>query len=116
MKKTLDFNALEKPTLELTMKDKARTVLHVLTPTEKLIEELQAAAPGITAAMEGKDAGMVAEVYGLAAKLISVNQEGIEVTADDLRDPEKYGLGLEYLIIFFSAYLDFINEIAQAKN
>ena len=40
--------------------------------------------------------------------------EGITFTAEDLRD--KYGLKLEHLICFQPTYLDFINEIQNAKN
>jgi hypothetical protein len=38
----LDFNALEQPVLELTMKDPAKTVVRCEVPTEELVERLQA--------------------------------------------------------------------------
>lgn len=114
MSKKLDFNALEQPTLELTMKDAARTVIRVGIPTEDLIERLTAAAPGLQAAVKNKDPKLIREAYKLAADLISCNDADLHVSAEDLRD--KYRIKLEDLIIFCSVYLDFIADIQNAKN
>jgi hypothetical protein len=114
MSKKLDFNALEQPTLELTMKDEARTKIHVGIPAEDLIERLTAAAPDIKKAVKSKDGNLIRKTYELAADLISCNEECLQVSAEDLRG--KYGLKLPDLIIFTSIYLDFIGEIQNAKN
>lgn len=115
MAKILDFNALERPTLELTMKDQARTRIRVTTPTERLYERLLAASTELPSIRENKDASAIRATYDLAAELISCNLDGLTVTAEQLRDEYKLTWDTD-LIVFFSAYLDFIHEIKNAKN
>lgn len=114
MARALDFNSLVKPTLELTMKDDARTVLRVTTPKEALIERLAAGLPELEEALAKKDAGTIRAGFELAAELMSNNTDLLPVTAEELRD--KYKLSLEDLVVFFSVYLDFVGEIKNAKN
>ena len=52
MAKTLDFNVIAPPTLPLIMRDDRRTEIIVTTPTEGLVEELQAMAPELTKILE----------------------------------------------------------------
>lgn len=114
MKKTLDFNSLQRPTLELIMPDEARTVINVTTPSEALLEKLTANLDALEAAAKRADVEGIRQSYILAAEVISCNLEGQTVTAEELRD--KYKLGIDYAILFFNAYLDFIQEIKDAKN
>jgi len=114
MAKTLDFNKIHRPHLLLVMPDKDRTKIKVSTPTEGLIEELQASLPEFEAVLKEGDAETIKAVYDLAARLINCNQSAVHVTAEDLAG--KYGLNLEFLVEFFSAYIDFIGEITAAKN
>ena len=112
--KSLDFNTLQRPYLELTMQDTERTVIKVSTPTEALIEEFELAVPQLQALPKTANTEAVQASYNLAAKIINCNRSFITVTADELR--EKYKIDLEGLIIFFSAYMDFISEIYNEKN
>lgn len=114
MAKTLDFNKLNRPTLRLIMQDDRRTTIDVTTPSEALVEELTETAPELETVLKSMDANSIRTVYDLAARLISCNLAGLQVTAEDLRD--KYKMNLESLIVFFSAYIDFIEEITKAKN
>lgn len=114
MKKTLDFNSVQRPTLELTMKDDAHTVIPVCTPREELIEKLSARLPEIQEMMSKGDNEAIKAAFDLAAELISCNRDNFAVTGEDLR--QKYGMNLEDAILFFSAYLDFVGEIQAAKN
>lgn len=114
MARTLDFNRLERPTLLLVMPDKQKTKIKVTQPTEGLVEQLEATMPELKAALAKDDADAKRTVYDLAADLISCNTQGLQVTADDLRG--KYKIGLEFLVAFYNAYLDFINEIHEIKN
>lgn len=114
MAKTLDFNSLKKPALPLVMKDDKKTKIPVTTPTEGLVEKLQAAGPEFETVFATGDPEGVKAAYDLAAKLISCNLLGLQVTAEELRD--KYGLNLYDLVFFFGAYTDFLAEIANAKN
>lgn len=114
MAKTLDFNSIEPRVLELIMRDDNRTRINVSTPTEALVEELQMLAPKLNALIADKDKANIADIYDLAARLINCNRSDIRVTAEELRD--KYRMNLEALLIFFGAYMDFINEITHEKN
>ena len=114
MRKTLDFNSIEKPVLVITMKDDAHTEISVTSPTEELIERLQANASAITEATKEGTAESIRVVFTLMADLINCNLEYIKVTAEELRD--KYRMKLYDATVFFSAYMDFIDEIKTAKN
>lgn len=114
MAKVLDFNTIERPVLELVMQDDERTHIKVSTPTESLVEELAALAPQMDKVLQSKDADTIKAVYDLAARLINCNRSFIKVTPEDLRD--KFHMNLESLIIFYGAYVEFINELTNAKN
>lgn len=114
MAKTLNFNTITPPTLPLVMCDDDKTKITVTAPSEGLVEELQNAAPHMTEMLQSDDEASVPAIYDLAARLISCNKQHLEVTAEDLRG--KYRLNLEALIVFYNVYLDFLGEIANAKN
>lgn len=114
MAKTLDFNKLNRPVLQLVMQDDDKTVIKVTTPSVDLIEELQATLPELQANLTTGDKDAIALCYDLAARLINCNRSFVSVTAEELR--EKYRMDLESIVVFYSAYLDFIGEIASAKN
>ena len=113
MMKTLDFNVIESPKLQLVMRDEAKTTVNVVCPTEGLMEELEKVQPRLAAAAQG-NAESTRLAYSLAAKLISCNLEERIFTVEELRGPCKWGL--ESLIIFYTHYIDFINGIAEQKN
>ena len=114
MAKILDFNSIERPVLELVMRDDNHTHIKVSTPTQFLVEELSAMAPRLDAVLKNGDEGSTEAVYELAAKLLNCNRSFITVTVEELRG--KYRMDLESLVVFFGAYVDFLNEIANAKN
>lgn len=119
MAKTLDFNKLSRPVLPMVMCDEAKTTIKVTTPREALVEELQDTLPELQRVMDGKDQDAVDLCYDLAARLISCNTAELEVTAEDLRTkywPQERILNQLYLMEFYSAYVDFIREINNAKN
>lgn len=114
MRKTLDFNSLEQPVLEITLKDDAHTRLELCAPIEDLVEKLEANTNLINEAVKKGTAESIKAVFNLAAELMCYNLDGVKLTAEDLRD--KYGLKLMDIIIFYGAYTDFITEIKAAKN
>lgn len=119
MAKTLDFNKLNRPTLPLVMADENKTHIFVTTPHEALIEELAANLDEFQTVLKSENEGAVNACYGLAARLISYNTAGLEVSAADLRGkywPAERIANQLYLMAFFSAYVDFIKEINNAKN
>lgn len=114
MSKTFDFNSLQRPTLEVTLMDEARTKIRVTTPTEALFEKFLTMSREMPELSKKRDGSLIKSIFEVFADLFSCNMEGITFTAEDLRD--KYGLKLEHLICFQPTYLDFINEIQNAKN
>lgn len=114
MERTLDFNSVKRPSMLLTMKDEAKTKIHVSTPTEALVEELQTVSAEMDSVLSAGDSESVKASFDLAARLINCNSDGIRVTADELRG--KYNIDLVDLVLFFSIYTDFVDEIGKAKN
>ena len=114
MAKTLDFNTVQRPTLLLTMLYDDKTQIRVSTPNEALVSELAKVAPELESLVETNGKEAIEAIYDLAAHLISCNRDHLTVTAEDLRN--KYRLDLESMIVFFDVYVDFINEITNAKN
>ena len=112
--KKLDFNALEKPVLELTLKDEAKTVVRVTAPTEELVERLTAAAGELQKVINDNTGETVRSLFELIAELMNCNIDGLTFTAEDLRD--KYGMKLYEATVFVKVYLDFIQELNEAKN
>ena len=112
--KVLDFNAIQQPVLELTMMDQEHTVIKVGTPSVDLLEKLEANLPEFERIAKSGNKEAVQAIYDLAAQLINCNRSFITVTGAELLD--KYKLGLDYMQIFFSAYMDFVTEIYNAKN
>jgi hypothetical protein len=112
--KVLDLNGVDRSTLELTLQDDERTRVRISMPTEGLMQELQSAAPEMIGVMKSGSKDGIREIYDLAARLISCNRDFLKITGEELRD--KYRMDLESAVIFFSAYLDFINDIIKEKN
>ena len=114
MAKMLDLNALEQPVLEVKLRDDARTIFRLTTPTTKLVERLSSAKDEISAVANSGDVEKIKKVYELTAELISCNADHITVTAEELRD--KYRLTPTDTVVVFKAYKSFVDEIKSAKN
>lgn len=114
MAKVLDLNNLTRPTLELTLQDEQRTTVRLTTPSEALVQSLSALTPAELEKLKSGDKESTDFAYNLAAQLISCNLDFLTVTAEELRG--RYHMDLYSAMVFFGAYLDFINEIANAKN
>ena len=114
MAKSIDFNSLTRPHLSMTMRDAERTTLRVTLPSEGLIRRFETSMTELKEVLNGNNEDSVKAAWDLLAELFSFNLDHIKVTADDLR--HKYGLYLEDMVILCSAYLDFLNEVTNAKN
>lgn len=114
MANIIDFNSYRRPELIFVMKDENQTTLHVTTPTEQLVEELNANLAELQKTLMGNDEAASRAVYHLAAKLLNCNLDGVTVTGEELA--KKYRLNLEDMTVFYTAYMDFIEEIKTAKN
>lgn len=114
MARLLDFNSVEVQTMDLVLRDEARTKVHLKYPTEGLVQELVRIAPAMHKVIETGDAESLDLTYDLVAKLMSCNRDGIKFAAEELRT--KYRMDFEMVVIFCNSYLDFINELNHAKN
>ena len=114
MVKKLDFNALEQPVLEITLRDKEQTTVRITAPKEELVERFMAAAEEIKSIASGNSGEQLKALYGLIAELMNCNLDEITFTADSLRT--QYGLKLYDMVIFVKTYLSFIKELEEAKN
>lgn len=114
MARLLDFNNIEVQTLDIVLRDDARTKVHLRYPTEGLVQELIRISPEMHKVLETGDEESLNLTYDLVARIISCNRDGIKVTGDELRN--KYKMDFEMIIVFCSTYLDFLNELTNAKN
>ena len=112
--KKLDFNALEKPVLELTLKDEARTVVRATAPTEELGERLTAAASELQTVINDNTGETVRALYGLIAELMNCNLDGLTFDADSLR--AKYKMNFYDAVLFVRQYLVFVNELTELSH
>lgn len=111
MAKPLDYTKLKKQYLNVTLID--GTKLLIGTPTKKVMEQMLAMRSSLEA-LENGEGGTdeMDELYEVCAKIMNRNKAGISITADYLAET----MDLEDLIIFMTAYTDFVGEMEQAKN
>lgn len=114
MAQMLDLNALDQLTLEVKLRDDARSIFRLTVPTTRLVERFIVAKEEIKAVTQTKDANAIKKLYEITAELMSCNADFITVTAEELRD--KYRVTFGDLVVIFAAYLDFIKEFNSAKN
>jgi hypothetical protein len=112
--KMLDFNALQKPTWPVKLKDEAQTVVTLSAPTVELVDRLISATPELQEAAKTKDGRTIRAVYELIADLMNCNEDGFIFTAEELRD--KYRLTLIDVFKFCAGYMTFVKEMQDAKN
>lgn len=111
---TLNFNKYRPPILPIEMMDDEHTVINVVPPTVDLQEELRARATELVALLNGADDEQRLALWGLAARLMSCNRNMRKITPDILRN--TFRLDEEDLVVFYEAYVTFLNGIENAKN
>ena len=114
MAKLLDFNNIEVQTLDIVLRDDARTTFHLRYPTEGLVQELMHISPEMHKVLENGDMESLAMTYDLVARIISCNRDGLKVTGEELRT--KYRMDFEMIVVFCNSYLAFLNEATNSKN
>lgn len=113
MARILDLNNVQESLLDLTLRDDARTVVHLDVPNEALINELENLGPQLKR-LETGDRKSVEMAYDLAARLVSCNFDHFKVTGEELRT--TYRMGLVTVLTFFSGYMSAIDELIKEKN
>ena len=114
MAKGLNFRSFAQPTLPINMNDADETLFTVTAPSVELVEMLEANQDEINATFQRGDKRCLDEIWNLAARLISCNREGRQVTVAELKG--RYGMSYQMLFVFLKAYNEFVNEIEAAKN
>ena len=114
MAKTFNFNSLQRPVLEVTLPDENNTKIRVTTPTEEVVTKFIGVSRELPELMKKPDGAIIRELFSIYADVLSCNLEGMTFTAETLRD--NYNLKLEDLILFNPVYLEFLDEIKNAKN
>jgi hypothetical protein len=112
--KMLDFNALQQPTWPLKLKDEAQTVVNLSTPTVALVDRLIAMTPALQEAAQTKDGKTIRAVFELIAEIMNCNEDGFIFTAEELRD--RYKMSLLDAFRFTAGYMEFVQEMQEAKN
>ena len=112
MANTLDFTKIKKKYLTVTLADEQNTVIMIGMPTKAIMDELTA-LKSMLENMEGDpDNETMGELYEACAKVMSRNKTMKKIEKEHL---EKI-FDFEDIIIFFNAYMDFINALALEKN
>lgn len=114
MAKSINFRSFAQPTLPINMNDPEETLFTLTAPTVELIERLEANQDTLLATFQRGDRSSLDEIWGLAADLISCNREGRRATVEELKG--RYGMTYQMLLVFLTAYGEFIAEIEEAKN
>lgn len=112
--KTFDFNAIQQPVFPVTLRDDAKTVVHVTYPTVELLDRFMGMVPELQEVSKTKDGHTIRATFGLVAEILSSNEDGFTFTAEELRD--RYNMTLFGVFQFVAAYMAFIREAQDAKN
>lgn len=110
MTKPLNFNMVKKKYLTVTLTDEKKTTLMIGTPTKAIMDNimlLQESFEEIEA-----DNAELDSLYEVCSKIMSRNKGGIAVTKEFLETIFDF----EDIMIFFNAYMDFIDEVMGEKN
>lgn len=110
MVKSLNFNNLKKQYLTVTLPDEKKTVLMIGTPTKKLMSELVTLQGTLDDMQE--DGEKLGVLYETCSKIMSRNKTNTPVKKEYLEEL----LDFEDVMVFFTSYMKFVEEINQRKN
>lgn len=112
MAEMLSFNRHRPPILPLELPD--GTAINLCPPTVDLQEEVRTNLSQLHKLLQGEETEVTAALYDLAARLMSCNRNLLRFTSQQLK--EQYCMDVADLVVFYSAYADYIREIESAKN
>ena len=118
MAKPLNFNNVKKEYLPVTLRDgngsdKKPTFILVGTPTKGLLEDLTQLQSTFDETTDNNYAPeVIDDLYNACAKIMSRNKTGRKITKEHLEDIFDF----EDIMIFFRAYMEFVNELVNSKN
>lgn len=110
MAKAFDFNKVKPKTMTVTLSDKEKTTLLVMTPNKALKDELVSLYENIN----DSDEDEISEaLYDVSAKIMSRNKQGIVITVEKLKELYE---DVETIMAFLEAYSGFVGELTNSKN
>lgn len=112
--KALDLNKAKRQSFAVTMMDEKQTVFNLVMPNAETIKRLQTIYKELQSVISDNDTDALDACYEVAAELFSCNRMQRNVTVDELKS--VYAMEFEDLVLFFNAYMEFINELTKAKN
>lgn len=113
MAKPLNFNNVKKKYLTVTLADDKKTTLMIGTPTKAIMDDLFLLQSSLETINEDEtNAEATDDLYLACAKVMSRNKGGIKISKEFLEELFDF----EDIMIFFTAYMDFISEITDVKN
>lgn len=113
MTRPLNFNNTRKKYLTVVLNDEKNTTLLVGTPTKAIMNELIALQNDLNVMGDGEvNMESVELLYELSATLLSRNKTNTKVTKEELENT----LDLEDIFTFFTAYMEFIEDVSKGKN
>lgn len=113
MAKPLNFNNVKKKYLTVTLADENNTTLMIGTPTKAVMDDLILLKSSLEAIEEdASDSEATDDLFAACAKVMSRNKGGVKISKEYLETIFDF----EDIMIFFSAYMDFITEVTGEKN
>ena len=113
MAKTLNFNNVKKQFLTVTLADEKNTTLMISTPTKAIMDNLVLLQSTLEALSENEtNIEATNDLYETCAKVMSHNKAGVKITAEYLSEVFDFS----DIVIFFTAYMDFVSEVIASKN
>lgn len=113
MAKTLNFNNIKKQYLTVTLADENQTTLLIGTPTKAIMGDLMLLKSNLEKINDAEmDRDVMSDIYGCCANIMSRNKAGIKI---DKKLLERI-FDVEDVLLFFTAYVDFVSELATSKN
>lgn len=103
---TLNFKRQEKPVMRIELNDQKGTILYVLPPTKREVNELKNLDKTMTMTEDSINIALA-----MCAKLMSRNLAKIPVTMETIEDWDLYDIQ-----VFYKEYVKFVISIRSAKN
>lgn len=110
MTNSLNFKTAKKTFLTVTLID--GTVLLIGTPTKRVFDALTTIQNGLKADVSDIDDNTLDEIYEACAYAMSRNKAGKVITKEYLEEI----FDIEDILLFFNAYVNFIETLTDQKN
>lgn len=108
----LDFNKVEKASFNVALNDENNTKLKIYMPTKGTMDYLKNFRDKFSEDNNSEAEEFMDELYVACAKIMNRNADGIVIERQKIEELLDY----EDLIMFYSAFMNFIDEVVNQKN